>query len=663
MPNPTSGFQLSALPQPLSFPTNIGNVDVGQMQKAYSNALQNVQDTTLFGQRVAAQRAALDYQEQLAKQQQSLLAPQAAAQRATYGATEATQNLTGIQAGAQIPQAADIARLAQEVQKLKTQLEQKQALGALPYAEAGSAAKSAGDLQQSLIALGQGQFASDLFGAPTVSTPVIQQPSAPKQSTTALPTVNVTQPAQLTPAGSALSTFGGTPQTALGAGPATEQQAAAPSPTPAAQEAEPTAPVQQQLPANVKQLPNGDYNVSGITIPARSYNTPQIQELIGKGFEPQSRFKWLKIDKDNMREQEATITSRGVEYDKAVPLNKARVDQIDKARAAIQLASTIDPSYQPQAGASEPSAITHAANVYAKREVTNQNQLFPATNPGSGIADPVKNAEAQKKARDEASAQIDNENNFKSDINNVRSSLNEFRELNSRLPTGPLTASVLTKYLTVGGNIEDFVKKLTGSEATFVKENSDILQRMKVIHDTTIPGLIRSLNGKVGAAGAQTGGAAGIGRIMFNEVPWLAGSSPSIFMGQNVNAALIERNLAQMDRLLDKIDYRQQFFEDYGHLKGSLRNFDKYERQNPYFDPKTGAINNNRIPWTQGLMSEQWREDNGDVAVPKYQNVMYPQAGGATGTDDIDITQAPPGLSREGIKKWAEQQRAAKKKS
>ena len=112
MANPTSGFQLSKLPEPLSIPTNIGVVDVGQMQKAYSNAMQNVQDTALFGRRVAAQKAALDYQEQLARQQSRLLSPQEQALIAGYRAEELAKQNIGIAEGARQPYIAPTAQAA-----------------------------------------------------------------------------------------------------------------------------------------------------------------------------------------------------------------------------------------------------------------------------------------------------------------------------------------------------------------------------------------------------------------------------------------------------------------------------------------------------------------------------------------------------------------------
>jgi hypothetical protein len=83
MANPTSGFQLSALPQPLSMPSNLGKFDVGQTQQAYANALKNTQQTALLGPQTQAAVANAAYQKGLAEQQSRLLDPeeQAAVQK------------------------------------------------------------------------------------------------------------------------------------------------------------------------------------------------------------------------------------------------------------------------------------------------------------------------------------------------------------------------------------------------------------------------------------------------------------------------------------------------------------------------------------------------------------------------------------------------------
>ena len=76
MANPTSGFQLSALPQPLSMPSNLGKFDVGETQQAYANALKNAQQTALLKPQTEAAIAQAGYQKGLAEQQGRLLAPE-----------------------------------------------------------------------------------------------------------------------------------------------------------------------------------------------------------------------------------------------------------------------------------------------------------------------------------------------------------------------------------------------------------------------------------------------------------------------------------------------------------------------------------------------------------------------------------------------------------
>lgn len=108
MANPTSGFQLSALPQPLSMPSNLGVFDVSQTQQAYSNALKNAQQTALLAPQTQAAIAQAGYQKGLAEQQSRLLDPeeQAAVQelrnKRAEGALKArgTSALTALAPGA-----------------------------------------------------------------------------------------------------------------------------------------------------------------------------------------------------------------------------------------------------------------------------------------------------------------------------------------------------------------------------------------------------------------------------------------------------------------------------------------------------------------------------------------------------------------------------------
>jgi hypothetical protein len=84
MANPTSGFQLSALPQPLSMPSNLGKFDVSETQQAYSSALKNAQQTALLGPQTQAAIANAAYQKGLAEQQSRLISPEEAKLLAQY---------------------------------------------------------------------------------------------------------------------------------------------------------------------------------------------------------------------------------------------------------------------------------------------------------------------------------------------------------------------------------------------------------------------------------------------------------------------------------------------------------------------------------------------------------------------------------------------------
>jgi hypothetical protein len=102
MPSPTAGFQLSALPEPLTIPTNIGRYDVAQSQLAQANAMKNAQTASLLGPQTRAllaeaQKARLEAQNAAARAQalSSFMAPAAEAEAraniATNQATGATQ--------------------------------------------------------------------------------------------------------------------------------------------------------------------------------------------------------------------------------------------------------------------------------------------------------------------------------------------------------------------------------------------------------------------------------------------------------------------------------------------------------------------------------------------------------------------------------------------
>ena len=87
--DPTSGFQLSALPQPYSLPSNVGKVDVGGLQQAYANSLKNAQATALVGPETAAAISQAKYQQAKNAQLTNLLDPQEQAALASFNVQRA----------------------------------------------------------------------------------------------------------------------------------------------------------------------------------------------------------------------------------------------------------------------------------------------------------------------------------------------------------------------------------------------------------------------------------------------------------------------------------------------------------------------------------------------------------------------------------------------
>lgn len=648
MANPTSGFQLSKLPEPLSIPTNIGVVDVGQMQKAYSNAMQNVQDTALFGQRVAQQKAMLDLQEQAARSQQRLLPTQETAtkRQLEYNAAKAFRD-----AGLLNPEGEKILREL-ELGTLQATEGIESARGRLPYARPAAdiagrtnVITGLGGLRAATIgteALGE-TIPPELFNVP----PVTLQRQTPLGSFGAAPTAPAPAPAPAPVVGQPSGRFPAPAATTPPLANVVPQPEAQPAP------ATPLAQVAPQLPSGAERTQSGDYMYGGVTIPQKTFEAPAIQNLIRQGFMPQGNATaWLKIDRDNLTQQEVKVTPQGIAIGQVTSLPAGRIQQVANARQAEALAKEFDPNFTIDPKAPDQQVIRDAARIYTQREVKNPDHLFPAINPGAGIADPNKNAEAQKRKRDMALVEINQDRNLRTDIENVRANLQEFKTLNDRLPTGPITANVVGKYLSFGGNIGDFLDKLTDEkEKSFFQDNADTLNRMRILHSESIPGLLRGVNGKIAATNA-TGGAAGIGRIMFNEVPWFASGSPAIDNSQRVNTSLINSNLAKTDKLLDLMSYRDAFFNSFGYLDGSTSNFNRYEANNPYFKAD-GAINNDRASWTEGLMSPQWREQNGDQPRRVYENVFHEgsfvKPAKPTG---VDINAMPSGLtSKEELSK------------
>jgi hypothetical protein len=103
MANPTSGFQLSALPQPLSMPSNLGKFDVGETQQAYANALKNTQQTALLGPQTQAAIAQAGFQTDLAREGIKRLPAETQKLLAQYGADALTAEKSAATSKAQMP--------------------------------------------------------------------------------------------------------------------------------------------------------------------------------------------------------------------------------------------------------------------------------------------------------------------------------------------------------------------------------------------------------------------------------------------------------------------------------------------------------------------------------------------------------------------------------
>ena len=91
--DPTSGFQLSALPQPYSLPSNVGKVDVGGLQQAYANSLKNAQATALVGPETAAAISQAKYEQGKNQMLSNLLSPQEQAALASFRAQQNEANV------------------------------------------------------------------------------------------------------------------------------------------------------------------------------------------------------------------------------------------------------------------------------------------------------------------------------------------------------------------------------------------------------------------------------------------------------------------------------------------------------------------------------------------------------------------------------------------
>jgi hypothetical protein len=176
MPSPTAGFQLSALPETLSIPTNVGRYDVSQSQLAQANAMKNVQAASLIGPETRAliadaQKKRLEAQNAAVRAQalSSFVSPAAQAEaRAAIAASQSgmlKSQLESAQSGAQLPGAGKLAGFNQQSALTRAQIAAESPTGVnIQYVDAGNGIKVAGvfDGEGKFTAIGGAGMASNL---------------------------------------------------------------------------------------------------------------------------------------------------------------------------------------------------------------------------------------------------------------------------------------------------------------------------------------------------------------------------------------------------------------------------------------------------------------------------------------------------------------------
>ena len=618
--DPTTGFQLSALPQPFEVPQNIGKFDVGQTQQAYAQSLKNVQNTALVGPETQAAISQAKYQQAKNQQLMNLLSPEEATALAKLKTDKDQAELNSLIIAGQKPTAEQLSKWGANLQLQDTinQYNYKKMFGSM-----------FGDNTQPLGGTtDQTQQVGPLSGAP----------STPSNLTT--PNTNISN-----------YLFGGQPSSLTGALGSFSARQNAQNVQPQGGElsqgnAKPLSVQQTQganapISANIQTDQFGNPIINGVTVPARMANNPLIQNYINSGYEPQgSPFEWSKIDTNNLTRHNIAIAPNGSGIvDKGVqPLQKSTIDQINQSKDATRLAQQIDPNYQEDK--SFTNNINKAASVYAAPKINNNNQVFPAVNPAANFRNPVQAEQALAKAKDAGLKALDSDNDLHNDVVKLRSDLQEYLQISKDVATGLATGGKLAQLTTgLAGNLSNFISSLTGDDKKWVDDptNAAKLQRLQQLHNTLIPSLVRSMNGKATSASTQTGGSSGLGRLMVNELPWLSSGSPDPQLLNVTNNAQIYKTLNSLDKIDDFTAYRNQFFNDFGHLEGSTGNFRKAEQMNPYFNDD-GSINTNRKPWNEVLMSKSYNDNPDHISgstANNYKNVFYTQA------PKTDTTPAP----------------------
>jgi hypothetical protein len=624
--NPTSGFQLSALPQSLSVPSNIGKFDVGQTQQAYANSLKNAQATALVGPETAAAISQAKYQQAKNAQLTNLLDPEEQAALQELNARRLTAKLSGSIAQAQLPTAEDIARQ-------QAQLTFQETLNKANYAKTYGGMFGSGTpapfvntglstVQPSQSAVPSGLTAPN---ADVSNYLFDNQPSTSKSTSLgSFGTQSVAQPIPSTPLATPVKPLAQTL-------PATPVQPTSEAKTLVSKPSTDTSRIQYD--------DQGNANINGVTVPSNFANSPIGQNLIKSGYEPQGTpFEWAKIDRQNLTKNVIAIGPNGMENKGLQSLPPSQIKQIELSRNATALARQLDPNYKEEP--TETANITKAAELYSDSLIRKNNQKYPAVNPAKGFTDPDKAQAALAKAKDNSLKVLDIDNDLHNDVVNLRSNLQTFQAINQQVPTGILTgSSVAQKFLSGEANIKDLLSSLSGQEQTWASDpnNAAKLEKLQQLHSSIIPGLVRTMNSKATSSSSTTGGSSGLGRLMVNELPWLSSSSPSAQMLNTTNNSIINETLNKLDKIDDFTAYRNQYFNDYGSLEGSTSNFRKAEGINPYFNPD-GSINNNRRPWNEVLMSDEYNKnpENMSGSRPNYQNIFVGSQSTAQATPQAD---------------------------
>ena len=648
--SPTAGFSLSALPAPITVKDQLGMDYSPNIRAGFTGGLKSYQDARLVGPQTNAQVALADYQRGKALQLQSLLDPEQKSLLQGLEKDRLEAKLASDKASGAIPYAGRTA--GTQAQNLLTTAEQEKTLlsakeDVLPEL-AASDAQTALENSRRQRALAT-MFRSAYTGAPAQPS-VTPGPLSPAPS---VAPVTATQPATIRPknlvTGKPLSSLeynsaGLIPPVETGImsqGNQAVQQTGEVAPAPSNQlEAAPAiqpAPTQEmraeqvaQLPLGWKQTPEGGMQYKGVVIPKQMAENQIFKGYIQDGFTPVGDFyNWKKQDWKDLKEYTIKIdkaTGLPETTIKDMPANQ--VAQIGSARIATSIARGMDPTYNPSG--TPPEILDSAEKIINKRTIQSPNQKFSALNPAANLgAEPSKAAEVLNKAQADGNFVIGNLATMDQKMNSLRGHFNEFKTLNSKVATGGLQSKLVDSFLGGVVGAQEYINGFNGTkeERNKLQQNVADLQRMQILHNQIIPQAIRNNAIAVNSMkGSSSGGPSGLGRIMQNELGWIASDSPSTNLLTSTNIGIVDDALIRMDVIRDQINYTRQFYNDFNSIEGSGENFLKYSNANPYLNDD-GSINNNRQSWQSYLMSNEWNRANPNEKQPtRYGETPAPSA-------------------------------------